>query len=370
MPTWRSARRAPIAAPICPISRRRSTPARRFDPLGDLGPLDNLSPDRSRSTSRSLSADATATGPLFALPAGEANATFKLGAASVDLDSKSRLRGIETRSDLGRDSGRGFGQPRPADRQARVVDRAARRQPQCRHPPAQRFRDAHHARGGTQLGAQRAAQFHRQLDPRGRRSNPPPARRSVDRDRECSLFRCGPRRDGQRHHADRRQSQPRCRPPHRGQDRRQLAPVRKDRPEAARRVRPPDDRPPADQLSRRDAGARGGFPDRFVRDADRPADQRRSSSGERRALDARHHSLGLRLHQAAALATPVGRRRSPRSASAPRSGRRAPVRRPVRRGQPPAEGGAPADAGAASGSGGRAAASAAGASAAAAPAAG
>jgi len=78
-----------------------------IDPLGGLGPLDNLSDDRSRSNTQSLSVDTTATGPLFALPAGDASATFKIGAASVDLESKGRLRGIETRSDLGRDSGEG-----------------------------------------------------------------------------------------------------------------------------------------------------------------------------------------------------------------------------------------------------------------------
>ena len=78
------------------------------DALGDLGPLDDLSQDRSRSTSRSLGVDATATGPLFTLPAGDTLATFKLGAATVDLDSKSRLRGIQIPSEpLGRDSGEG-----------------------------------------------------------------------------------------------------------------------------------------------------------------------------------------------------------------------------------------------------------------------
>ena len=61
--------------------------------------------DRSRSIRRSLTADATATGPLFALPAGDASATFKLGAASTDLDAQATRAGLVTASDLGRDSG-------------------------------------------------------------------------------------------------------------------------------------------------------------------------------------------------------------------------------------------------------------------------
>ncbi|MEA1072310.1 TonB-dependent receptor plug domain-containing protein [Sphingomonas sp. LY160] len=78
-----------------------------FDPLGDLGPLDALDLNRARSVRRSLTADATANGPLLELPAGNATATFKVGASSVDLDSRATRAGIVTRSDLGRDSGEG-----------------------------------------------------------------------------------------------------------------------------------------------------------------------------------------------------------------------------------------------------------------------
>jgi len=102
----RSTSRADRGPDLSPIQAQIDAGA-IIDPLGDLGPLDDLSDDRSRSETRSLDVDATATGPLFALPAGDANATFKVGAAAVDLESKSRLRGIETRSDLGRDSGEG-----------------------------------------------------------------------------------------------------------------------------------------------------------------------------------------------------------------------------------------------------------------------
>lgn len=66
------------------------------------GPIDR---NRSRSTRRSLTADATATGPVFALPAGDASATFKVGAASVDLDSRATRAGLISASALGRDSG-------------------------------------------------------------------------------------------------------------------------------------------------------------------------------------------------------------------------------------------------------------------------
>ena len=60
-----------------------------LDPLADLGPIDMLPRDRSRSNRYSLGLDGTANGPLFALPAGDANATFKLAAGSTGIDSKS-----------------------------------------------------------------------------------------------------------------------------------------------------------------------------------------------------------------------------------------------------------------------------------------
>jgi hypothetical protein len=75
------------------------------DPLGDLGPLDLFPRDRSRSNRYSLALDGTATGPLFALPAGDATATFRLGVGTLDLDSRATRRGIASEADLGRDSG-------------------------------------------------------------------------------------------------------------------------------------------------------------------------------------------------------------------------------------------------------------------------
>jgi hypothetical protein len=60
-----------------------------LDPLGDLGPIDLLPRDRSRSNRYSLGLDGTASGPLIALPAGDANVTFKIAAGSTGIDSKS-----------------------------------------------------------------------------------------------------------------------------------------------------------------------------------------------------------------------------------------------------------------------------------------
>jgi hypothetical protein len=76
-----------------------------FDPLGDLGPVTLFPRDRSRSVRTSLAVDGTATGPLIALPAGDANATFKLSVGRLDQDSEATRRGIGSNSDLGRTSG-------------------------------------------------------------------------------------------------------------------------------------------------------------------------------------------------------------------------------------------------------------------------
>lgn len=75
-----------------------------FDPLGDLGQFDMLPRDRSRSNRYSLGLDGTAAGPLFSLPAGDANATFKVAAGSTGIDSKSIRDFIAIKSDLHRNS--------------------------------------------------------------------------------------------------------------------------------------------------------------------------------------------------------------------------------------------------------------------------
>ena len=61
--------------------------------------------DRSRSTSVSGGLDGTANGPLFKLPAGDASATFRVGADTLDLDSSRRRAGVTSASSLGRTQG-------------------------------------------------------------------------------------------------------------------------------------------------------------------------------------------------------------------------------------------------------------------------
>ncbi len=65
--------------------------------------------DSSRQSSRSIRTsgdlDATANGPLFKLPAGDASATVRLGARALDLDSRRRREGITSANSLGRTQG-------------------------------------------------------------------------------------------------------------------------------------------------------------------------------------------------------------------------------------------------------------------------
>jgi hypothetical protein len=73
-----------------------------FDPLGDLGSIEMLPRDRSRSNRYSLALDGTATGPLFALPAGDATATFRTSVGNTGIDSEATTDGFFTESDLSR----------------------------------------------------------------------------------------------------------------------------------------------------------------------------------------------------------------------------------------------------------------------------
>ena len=61
--------------------------------------------DRARSTRKSADIDATANGRLFALPAGDASTTLKVGASTLSLDSSRRRLGETTTTDLGRTLG-------------------------------------------------------------------------------------------------------------------------------------------------------------------------------------------------------------------------------------------------------------------------
>ncbi len=65
----------------------------------------DASRESSSSIRRSGELDATANGPLFKLPAGDASATFRVGARALDLDSRRRREGISSSSSLGRTQG-------------------------------------------------------------------------------------------------------------------------------------------------------------------------------------------------------------------------------------------------------------------------
>ena len=73
-----------------------------LDPFGNLGPLPSLPRDQSRSNRYNLALDGTATGPLFTLPAGDATATFRIGAGSTGIDSEATSDGIHSDSNLNR----------------------------------------------------------------------------------------------------------------------------------------------------------------------------------------------------------------------------------------------------------------------------
>ena len=61
--------------------------------------------DKSLTTRASGNVLGTATGPLFAVPAGDASATLKLGADRTDQDSERRRLGLGSSADLGRTRG-------------------------------------------------------------------------------------------------------------------------------------------------------------------------------------------------------------------------------------------------------------------------
>ena len=61
--------------------------------------------DRARETTTSGDITGTANGTLFKLPAGNAGATFRVGASTVDLEGESRRQGVETPTSLGRTRG-------------------------------------------------------------------------------------------------------------------------------------------------------------------------------------------------------------------------------------------------------------------------
>jgi hypothetical protein len=61
--------------------------------------------DRARETRTSGDLTATANGNLFKVPAGNAGATFRIGASTQHLDGESTRQGVETANSLGRTTG-------------------------------------------------------------------------------------------------------------------------------------------------------------------------------------------------------------------------------------------------------------------------
>ena len=61
--------------------------------------------DRARSTRTSGDLSGTANGPLFALPAGDASATVRLGASALHIDSARRREDVGSETSLGRRQG-------------------------------------------------------------------------------------------------------------------------------------------------------------------------------------------------------------------------------------------------------------------------
>ena len=66
---------------------------------------DETSRDRSLSTRSSADLDLMTNGPLFALPAGDASATLRVGASTFNLDAERRRADVLSESDLGRNRG-------------------------------------------------------------------------------------------------------------------------------------------------------------------------------------------------------------------------------------------------------------------------
>jgi hypothetical protein len=61
--------------------------------------------DKARTTRGSADVDLVANGPLFAVPAGDASATFRAGASTLHLDSHRRSAGDSSANDLSRNRG-------------------------------------------------------------------------------------------------------------------------------------------------------------------------------------------------------------------------------------------------------------------------
>nr|WP_294851023.1 TonB-dependent receptor [uncultured Sphingomonas sp.] len=69
------------------------------DLFTDMGGVVRFADDRSKSVRKSIDLDTTLNGRLFALPAGDANATVKVGASAMGVDSEAFRTDVRTSSD-------------------------------------------------------------------------------------------------------------------------------------------------------------------------------------------------------------------------------------------------------------------------------
>ena len=157
-----------------------------FDPLGDLGPVDDLPRDRSRSNRYSLASTAPRRGPLFALPAGDATATFRTSVGNdwhrQRSDHRRTLHGIRPRSNslLG-----AANLDLPVAKRSSAIGRlTANANGSVTH--LSDFGTITTVGAGLNWSPVPAAQPDRQLDPGGRAANPAAARRPADRDARTS----------------------------------------------------------------------------------------------------------------------------------------------------------------------------------------
>lgn len=77
------------------------------DPFADTDGVVRFADDHSKSVRKSIDLDTTLNGRLFAMPAGDANATIKVGASATGIDSEAFRAGNRTASDLSRQVGEG-----------------------------------------------------------------------------------------------------------------------------------------------------------------------------------------------------------------------------------------------------------------------
>jgi iron complex outermembrane receptor protein len=84
--------------------RRLDTSGFAANPFGPLTGVALAAPDTARSVSSVARMEGVANGNLFALPAGEASSTFRLGLRQQDLDSRSVRAGQVQSADIGRGS--------------------------------------------------------------------------------------------------------------------------------------------------------------------------------------------------------------------------------------------------------------------------